>query len=142
MVGIKVRLGVGSRWLGFKVAGGSRLSLIGVRLRDRGAEDWVQDSGVSSRSGSVGIQGLGGWGFRDGGSVDGFQGVIRVGVHKIEWSVKGGPLRNIESARVSVPSTLVYDDSKKCYTCRTLEKLRDTGKAATGNAHSVKQTKD
>ncbi|KAJ8493781.1 hypothetical protein OPV22_015502 [Ensete ventricosum] len=41
----------------------------------------------------------------------------------IEWSVKGGPLRNIESARVSVPSTLVYDDSKKCYTYRTpLEK--------------------
>ncbi|URD94188.1 hypothetical protein MUK42_01867 [Musa troglodytarum] len=33
----------------------------------------------------------------------------------IEWSVKGGPLRNIESARVSVPSTLVYDDSKKWY---------------------------
>ncbi|CAL9115341.1 unnamed protein product, partial [Musa acuminata var. zebrina] len=41
----------------------------------------------------------------------------------IEWSVKGGPLRNIESSRVSVPSTLVYDDSKKCYTYRTpLEK--------------------
>ncbi|URD98788.1 hypothetical protein MUK42_26275 [Musa troglodytarum] len=35
--------------------------------------------------------------------------------NKIEWSVKGGPLRNIESARVSVPSTLVYDDSKKWY---------------------------
>ncbi|KAJ4950214.1 hypothetical protein NE237_027046 [Protea cynaroides] len=37
----------------------------------------------------------------------------------IEWSVKGGSLRNIESARLSVPSTLKYDDSKKCYTYRT-----------------------
>uniref|UniRef100_A0A0D9W5D9 Protein phosphatase methylesterase 1 n=1 Tax=Leersia perrieri TaxID=77586 RepID=A0A0D9W5D9_9ORYZ len=37
----------------------------------------------------------------------------------IEWSVKGGPLRNIESARVSIPSTLKYDESKKCYTYRT-----------------------
>ncbi|XP_042489142.1 protein phosphatase methylesterase 1 isoform X2 [Macadamia integrifolia] len=37
----------------------------------------------------------------------------------IEWSVKGGSLRNIESARISVPSTLKYDDSKKCYTYRT-----------------------
>ncbi|KAF0893212.1 hypothetical protein E2562_023232 [Oryza meyeriana var. granulata] len=37
----------------------------------------------------------------------------------IEWSVKGGPLRNIESARVSIPSTLKYDESKKCYTHRT-----------------------
>ncbi|KAL8485798.1 hypothetical protein ACS0TY_027907 [Phlomoides rotata] len=36
----------------------------------------------------------------------------------IEWSVKGGSLRNIESARVSIPSTLVYDDSKKCYAHR------------------------
>ncbi|XP_027150654.1 protein phosphatase methylesterase 1 [Coffea eugenioides] len=34
----------------------------------------------------------------------------------IEWSVKGGSLRNIESARVSIPSTLIYDDSKRCYT--------------------------
>ncbi|KAA8528022.1 hypothetical protein F0562_035109 [Nyssa sinensis] len=33
----------------------------------------------------------------------------------IEWSIKGGSLRNIESARVSIPSTLKYDDSKKCY---------------------------
>lgn len=33
----------------------------------------------------------------------------------IEWSVRGGSLRNIESARVSIPSTLKYDDSKKCY---------------------------
>lgn len=41
----------------------------------------------------------------------------------IEWSVKGGPLRNVESARVSIPSTLVYDNSKKCYAYRTpLEK--------------------
>ncbi|KAK7406003.1 hypothetical protein VNO78_07616 [Psophocarpus tetragonolobus] len=41
----------------------------------------------------------------------------------IEWSVKGGSLRNIDSARVSVPSTLKYDDSKKCYLYRTeLEK--------------------
>ncbi|KAL5713236.1 protein phosphatase methylesterase-1 [Ranunculus cassubicifolius] len=37
----------------------------------------------------------------------------------VEWSVKGGSLRNVESARLSVPSTLVYDDSKKCYTYRT-----------------------
>ncbi|KAJ8618710.1 hypothetical protein MRB53_014896 [Persea americana] len=37
----------------------------------------------------------------------------------IEWSVKGGSLRNIESARVSVPPTLKYDDAKKCYTYRT-----------------------
>eukprot|EP00262_Sarcandra_glabra_P009005 TRINITY_DN22980_c0_g1_i1.p1 TRINITY_DN22980_c0_g1~~TRINITY_DN22980_c0_g1_i1.p1 ORF type:complete len:337 (+),score=49.53 TRINITY_DN22980_c0_g1_i1:140-1150(+) len=37
----------------------------------------------------------------------------------VEWSVKGGSLRNVESARLSVPSTLKYDDSKKCYTYRT-----------------------
>ncbi|XP_010245725.1 PREDICTED: protein phosphatase methylesterase 1 [Nelumbo nucifera] len=37
----------------------------------------------------------------------------------IEWSVKGGSLRNIESARLSIPSTLKYDDSKKCYIYRT-----------------------
>ncbi|CAA6667774.1 unnamed protein product [Spirodela intermedia] len=37
----------------------------------------------------------------------------------VEWSVKGGSLRNPESARLSVPSTLKYDDSKKCYTHRT-----------------------
>ncbi|XP_051139357.1 uncharacterized protein LOC127257094 [Andrographis paniculata] len=36
----------------------------------------------------------------------------------IEWSVRGGSLRNIESARVSIPSTLIYDDSRKCYTHR------------------------
>ncbi|KAF3790195.1 phosphatase methylesterase 1 protein [Nymphaea thermarum] len=37
----------------------------------------------------------------------------------IEWSVKGGSLRNIESARISVPSTLTYNEAKKCYTYRT-----------------------
>ncbi|CAN6275773.1 unnamed protein product [Urochloa humidicola] len=37
----------------------------------------------------------------------------------IEWSVKGGPLRNIESARVSIQSTLKYDESRECYTYRT-----------------------
>nr|CAD1824578.1 unnamed protein product [Ananas comosus var. bracteatus] len=37
----------------------------------------------------------------------------------VEWSIKGGPLRNVESARLSVPSTLKYDESKKCYTYRT-----------------------
>ncbi|XP_078433361.1 esterase/lipase/thioesterase family protein [Wolffia australiana] len=37
----------------------------------------------------------------------------------VEWSIKGGSLRNPESARVSVPSTLKYNDSKKCYTYRT-----------------------
>ncbi|OEL14679.1 Protein phosphatase methylesterase 1 [Dichanthelium oligosanthes] len=37
----------------------------------------------------------------------------------IEWSVKGGPLRNTESARVSIPSTLKYDESRECYTYRT-----------------------
>ncbi|KAG2714100.1 hypothetical protein I3843_03G013000 [Carya illinoinensis] len=36
----------------------------------------------------------------------------------IEWSVKGGSLRNVDSARVSIPSTLKYDDAKKCYTYR------------------------
>ncbi|KAL0917669.1 hypothetical protein M5K25_012748 [Dendrobium thyrsiflorum] len=37
----------------------------------------------------------------------------------IEWSVRGGSLRNVESARISVPSTLKFDESKKCYTYRT-----------------------
>nr|XP_010930498.1 protein phosphatase methylesterase 1 isoform X1 [Elaeis guineensis] len=37
----------------------------------------------------------------------------------VEWSVRAGPLRNVESARISVPSTLTYDDSKKCFTYRT-----------------------
>ncbi|XP_050376321.1 uncharacterized protein LOC126793746 [Argentina anserina] len=36
----------------------------------------------------------------------------------IESTIKGGSLRNIESARVSVPTTLKYDDSKKCYVYR------------------------
>nr|XP_027193413.1 protein phosphatase methylesterase 1 isoform X2 [Cicer arietinum] len=41
----------------------------------------------------------------------------------IEWSVRGGTLRNIDSARVSVPATIKYDDSKKCYVYQTeLEK--------------------
>ncbi|KAF7836483.1 protein phosphatase methylesterase 1 [Senna tora] len=42
----------------------------------------------------------------------------------IEWSVRGGSLRNIDSARVSIPTTLKYDDSKKCYVYRT--QLEDT----------------
>ncbi|XP_047175976.1 protein phosphatase methylesterase 1 [Vigna umbellata] len=41
----------------------------------------------------------------------------------IEWSVRAGSLRNIDSARVSIPSTLKYNESKKCYLYRTeLEK--------------------
>ncbi|GLT32957.1 hypothetical protein SLA2020_075840 [Shorea laevis] len=36
----------------------------------------------------------------------------------IEWSVKGGSLRNIDSARVSIPTALKYDDSRKCYVHR------------------------
>ncbi|PKI42449.1 hypothetical protein CRG98_037157 [Punica granatum] len=36
----------------------------------------------------------------------------------IEWSVRGGSLRNLESARVSIPPTLKYDDSKQCYVHR------------------------
>lgn len=38
---------------------------------------------------------------------------INFGIMQIEWSVKGGPLRNIESARVSIPSTLKYDESRE-----------------------------
>ncbi|KAF2578712.1 hypothetical protein F2Q68_00002247 [Brassica cretica] len=38
---------------------------------------------------------------------------------RIEYSVRGGSLRNIDSARVSIPTTLKYDDSKHCYTYRT-----------------------
>ncbi|VVB08682.1 unnamed protein product [Arabis nemorensis] len=37
----------------------------------------------------------------------------------IEYSVRGGSLRNIDSARVSIPTTLIYDDSKQCYVYRT-----------------------
>ncbi|XP_054813584.1 uncharacterized protein LOC129314242 [Prosopis cineraria] len=37
----------------------------------------------------------------------------------IEWSVRCSSLRNIDSARVSIPTTLKYDDSKKCYVYRT-----------------------
>ncbi|KAL0326426.1 UNVERIFIED_CONTAM: protein phosphatase methylesterase 1 [Sesamum radiatum] len=33
----------------------------------------------------------------------------------IEWSLKGGSLRNIDSARVSIPGTLTYDGSRKWY---------------------------
>ncbi|KAB1210956.1 Protein phosphatase methylesterase 1 [Morella rubra] len=33
---------------------------------------------------------------------------------EIECSLKWGSSRNVESARVSIPSTLKYDDSKKC----------------------------
>ncbi|KAG0574750.1 hypothetical protein KC19_VG287800 [Ceratodon purpureus] len=34
----------------------------------------------------------------------------------IEWSVRGGGfLQNVESARISVPSTLKFDTDKKCY---------------------------
>eukprot|EP00252_Welwitschia_mirabilis_P014094 TRINITY_DN31127_c0_g1_i1.p1 TRINITY_DN31127_c0_g1~~TRINITY_DN31127_c0_g1_i1.p1 ORF type:complete len:341 (+),score=82.23 TRINITY_DN31127_c0_g1_i1:316-1338(+) len=41
----------------------------------------------------------------------------------IEWSVKGGSFSNIESARVSVPSTLVFNEERQCYVWRTpLEK--------------------
>ncbi|KAL5993277.1 hypothetical protein ACLOJK_014201 [Asimina triloba] len=40
-------------------------------------------------------------------------GMVVVDVVEIEWSVKGGSLRNVDSARLSVPSTLRYDDSKK-----------------------------
>ncbi|XP_021714809.1 protein phosphatase methylesterase 1-like [Chenopodium quinoa] len=36
----------------------------------------------------------------------------------IEWSVRGGSLRNIDSARVSIPATLKYDESKQCYVHR------------------------
>ena len=39
--------------------------------------------------------------------------LINFEIMQIEWSVKGGPLRNIESARVSIPSTLKYDESRE-----------------------------
>ncbi|XP_038718018.1 protein phosphatase methylesterase 1-like isoform X3 [Tripterygium wilfordii] len=42
----------------------------------------------------------------------------------IEWSVKSGSLRNIDSARLSIPTTLKYDESKKCYVYRA--KLEET----------------
>ncbi|EFJ23678.1 hypothetical protein SELMODRAFT_415578 [Selaginella moellendorffii] len=32
----------------------------------------------------------------------------------IEWNVKGGSLRNIDSARVSIPPTLKYNEERKC----------------------------
>ncbi|XP_024536042.1 protein phosphatase methylesterase 1 isoform X1 [Selaginella moellendorffii] len=41
----------------------------------------------------------------------------------IEWNVKGGSLRNIDSARVSIPPTLKYNEERKCYVWLTpLEK--------------------
>nr|XP_043624622.1 protein phosphatase methylesterase 1 [Erigeron canadensis] len=33
----------------------------------------------------------------------------------IEWSVRSGSLGNIESARISIPGTVKYDDSQQCY---------------------------
>ncbi|KAI3718536.1 hypothetical protein L6452_19410 [Arctium lappa] len=42
----------------------------------------------------------------------------------IEWNVRGGSLRNIESARISIPGTLKYDDSKQCYCHRA--RLQET----------------
>lgn len=48
----------------------------------------------------------------------------------IEWSVKCGALRNVDSARVSIPSTVIYDDSKKCYTHRA--RLEETEQYWTG----------
>eukprot|EP00250_Pteridium_aquilinum_P016159 c22971_g1_i1 orf=175-1152(+) len=42
----------------------------------------------------------------------------------IEWSVKGGSLRNVDSARISIPSTLKYNEEKKWYTWLT--PLEDT----------------
>jgi protein phosphatase methylesterase 1 len=38
----------------------------------------------------------------------------------IEWSVRGGgALRNVDSARISVPSTLRYQEDRHCYVWRT-----------------------
>ncbi|XP_071737214.1 uncharacterized protein [Rutidosis leptorrhynchoides] len=33
----------------------------------------------------------------------------------IEWNVRSGNLRNIESARISIPGTVKYDDAQQCY---------------------------
>ncbi|CAH1423687.1 unnamed protein product [Lactuca virosa] len=33
----------------------------------------------------------------------------------IEWNVRSGSLRNIDSARISIPGTVKYDDSQQCY---------------------------
>jgi len=38
---------------------------------------------------------------------------VEIACMQIEWSVRAGTLRNIDSARVSVPATVKYDDSKK-----------------------------
>lgn len=44
----------------------------------------------------------------------------------IEWTVRGGSLRNADSARISVPSTLKYNEDKDCYVWLTpLEKTED-----------------
>ncbi|XP_070053050.1 uncharacterized protein [Nicotiana tomentosiformis] len=51
-------------------------------------------------------------------SLPSLAGLVVVDVVEIEWSVKSGSLRNIDSARVSIPNTLKYDESKKCYTHR------------------------
>ncbi|KAJ9562898.1 hypothetical protein OSB04_008058 [Centaurea solstitialis] len=42
----------------------------------------------------------------------------------IEWNVRGGSLRNIESARISIPGTVKYDDSQQCYCHRA--RLQET----------------
>ncbi|MCO5603620.1 hypothetical protein L7F22_057771 [Adiantum nelumboides] len=42
----------------------------------------------------------------------------------IEWSVRGGSLRNVDSARISVGSTLKYNEERQCYTWLT--RLEDT----------------
>ncbi|GAU18964.1 hypothetical protein TSUD_229550 [Trifolium subterraneum] len=56
-------------------------------------------------------------------SLSNLAGLIVVDVVEIEWSVRAGTLRNVDSARVSVPATIKYDDSRKCYVYRTeLEK--------------------
>ncbi|KAI3765391.1 hypothetical protein L2E82_15424 [Cichorium intybus] len=33
----------------------------------------------------------------------------------IEWNARSGNLRNIESARISIPGTVKYDESQQCY---------------------------
>lgn len=32
---------------------------------------------------------------------------------QIEWNVRAGSLRNVESARISIPGTVKYDESKQ-----------------------------
>jgi len=38
---------------------------------------------------------------------------VEIASVQIEWSVRAGSVRNIDSARVSIPPTLKYDESKK-----------------------------